>query len=352
MKKILFVTSDLDRGGAQRVLTILANEYQKKGWEVHIAMVLYNRIGYDVDENIFIHNLSRDGGNIKNLVYWIRGLRTLAKQVKPNIVVSFAGRVNMIAMMSILGMNIPVLVSERNDPLNDRRSKLEVELCKRFYSRANTVVFQTNYQREFYKKYCDKNSVVIGNPIAAPIYTGEHVSKDIVAVGKLMEQKNHSMLIKAFSQIADIYSDKNVHIYGKGELKESLQQQVDALNLENRVIFEGNIDNIFEVLHKHQYFVMCSNYEGLSNALLEAMTSGMMCISTNWNGVQDIIQDGENGLLVPIDDENVLVDKLKKVFDGYYDENAIKKNAIKKAEEYQTNRIIDQWYTAIEELCD
>ncbi|MBQ3559416.1 MAG: glycosyltransferase [Agathobacter sp.] len=352
MKKILFVTSDLDRGGAQRVLSILANEYTKRGWEVHIAMLLNNRIGYDVNEKILIHDLSKSGNYVKNILHWIKGLRAIASQVKPNIVVSFVGRVNMIAMMSTLGMHIPVLVSERNDPLNDRRSKLEVELCKRFYSHANRVVFQTNYQREFYKKYCSKNSVIIGNPIAAPIYTGEHVSKDIVSVGKLMEQKNHSMLIKAFAKIADIYPDKSVHIYGKGELKESLQQLVNELNLENRIVFEGNIDNIFPVLHKNEYFVMCSNYEGLSNALLEAMTSGMLCISTNWNGVQDIIQDGENGLLVPIDDEDALAEKLKKVFEGEYDETAIKRKAIKKAEEYQTKQIINQWYTAIEELCD
>lgn len=348
MKKILFVSSNMDRGGAQRVLSILANEYERKGWGVHIAMVLNNKIGYELAENIKIHDLSKRGAYIKNLIPWVIDIRALIKNVQPDVIVSFVGRINVITMCAGIGLNIPIIISERNDPANDRRSNVEVALCKMFYSKADCVVFQTHYQKEFYQGYCDDNGVIIGNPISAPIYEGEHCSKDIIAVGKLMKQKNHPMLIKAFAEVSKKYPEKKVHIFGDGELQSDLEKLIASLELEETVILEGNIKDVFEQLHKHQYFVMCSEYEGLSNALLEAMLSGMTCISTNWCGVEDVIADGINGYIVPRDDVHALVEKLEYIFSGCTNEQEVCMNAIAKGKEYQTAQIIDKWYEVIE----
>lgn len=345
MRKILFVTGGLGRGGAQRVITLLANEYVKNEWSVHMAMLLDNRIGYQINKDIVLHDLVRKGNYIKNVFGWVSDLKKLLKSEQPDIVLSFVGRVNIITMLAEQGTNIPIVISERNDPAHDRRSGLEIKLCKYFYGKADLVVFQTNYQKSFYGKHCEKNSVIIGNPIAAPIYRGKHNSQDIISVGKLMEQKNHPMLIKAFAKIADEYPNRKVHIFGDGELYKELQNLINELGMVGRVILEGNTDQVFDAFHKYQYFVMTSNYEGMSNALLEAMLSGMTCISTAWNGIEDIIKDGINGYLVPVGDENILADKLRRVFDS--DNKLISKAGIQTANIYKTENIISRWFEAL-----
>lgn len=348
MKQILFVTGNLGRGGAQRVISLLANEYAKAGWSVHMVTLLDNNVGYKINDDIILHDLSKKGSYYKNIISWIIGLRKLLKEVKPDVVLSFVGRVNIITMLAGYKLNIPIAVSERNDPAHDRRSKLEINFCKIFYSKADLVVFQTNYQKEYYGKFCSNNSVIIGNPIAALPYEGNHVSGDIISVGKLMEQKNHPMFIKAFAKIANKYPEKRAHIFGDGSLEKELQELINQLGMKDRILLEGNSDRIFDALHTHQYFIMTSNYEGLSNALLEAMISGMVCISTEWSGVEDVIDSEVNGYLTPLNDFNSLAELMCKVFES--DNKCVCNAGIQTAREYQSKKIIDNWFYEIDSI--
>lgn len=348
MKKILFVTGGLGRGGAQRVMSLLADEYVKAGWSVHMAMLLENEVGYQINSEIILHDLVRKGSYVKNVAGWLWDLRKLIQIEHPNVVLSFVGRINILTMLAGRGLGIPIVVSERNDPAHDRRSSFEIKLCRYFYGKADLVVFQTKYQKAFYGKRCEHNGVIIGNPIAADVYGGEHPNKDIISVGKLMNQKNHPMLIRAFATIADQYPEKSVHIFGSGGLKTELQSLIDQLGMSGRIILEGNSDRMIELLHEYQYFVMTSDYEGLSNALLEAMMSGMTCISTAWSGVEDVIRDGENGYLVPVGDVDELSRKISMVMDQ--DHTATDQEGIKTATAYKTESIIQNWFGALEKI--
>ncbi len=347
-KKILFVSGSLNRGGAQRVITLLADEYVRLGWSVHMAVLLENKVGYKISRQIEIHDIVRRGNQMKNATKWIRDIKRILETEKPNVVVSFAGRINMITMLAARGTGIPVLVSERNDPAHDRRSKPEQWLCKRFYGRADKVVFQTQYQARYYEKWCRENSVIIGNPISAHVYEGEHKKNDIVCVGKLMDQKNHPMMIRAFKQIAEEFSDKQVWIYGEGMKRAEIESLVRSEGLEGRIHLPGNSDHIFDILHENEYFVMCSNYEGLSNALLEAMISGMVCVTTAWNGVEEIVQDGINGYLVPVGDADALAEKLRMVFRSNND--SIKKQGVETGRRYCGEIVLQQWRQTIDGL--
>ena len=347
MQRILFVTGNLGKGGAQRVITLLANAYAQKGWSTHIAALEKMKVSYEISNDISIHTLKKKGSNFRSIPIWIKGLRQIIKTVSPDIIVSFVGRVNLITMLASGGLQIPVVLSERNDPQYDRRSKPEQWLCKAMYPKATKVVFQTNYQKEYYGKACAGNGVIVGNPIAAEEYNGAHESSDIICVGKLMAQKNHKMMISAFSRIAEKHPETNVHIYGEGQERSALQSMIDSAGLNGRVILEGNCDAIFEVLQKNKYFVMCSDYEGLSNALLEAMISGMICVSTDWNGVEDVIQHGKNGYITPRRDDAKLAELLDQLLSNNNMSN-ITTNAIETAAKYKLNEIIKIWFEEVE----
>ena len=348
MSKIIFVSGNLERGGAQRVMSLLANEYEAKGWQVSVAVLLDAHKGYELSSDVKIVNLSRKGNYLKNIPSWIRDLRSLYQRERPDVIVSFVGRINLITMVAAAGLGIPVIVSERNDPARDRRGAFEVWLCKLFYSRADRVVFQTNYQRSFYGDKVKRNAVIIGNPIAAQPYYGSHPSEDLVAVGKLMEQKDHSTLIRGFREIAEEFPGLKLHIYGEGSLRQALQQQIREFGLEDRVILEGNCKEIFPVMQRNRYFVMSSRYEGLSNALLEAMVSGMVCISTCWDGVEDVIQHGKNGYLVPCGDHLALADCLRDVL--CKEHGSLIGEAIRTGEFYLSENIMGCWFEAIESI--
>lgn len=105
MNKILFVSGGLGRGGAQRVITLLANEYVKKEWSVHLVTLLENKPGYHINSKVRLHDLTKSGRYIKNIIYWIRTLRKLIKEVRPSVIVSFVGRINIITMIAAKGLN-------------------------------------------------------------------------------------------------------------------------------------------------------------------------------------------------------------------------------------------------------
>lgn len=347
-KTIVFVAGSMRRGGAERVISLLANAYAGRGWSVHIVVLRANEVGYSLHDKIVIHDAVHSGSYIKNTFKWVHDIRRILTAEKPDVVVSFAGRINMLTMMAARGTGIPVLVSERNDPANDRRSKLEKWLCKRFYGKADKVVFQTQYQAKYYEKWCKNNSIVIGNPISAPVYDGEHEKKDIICIGKLMDQKNHPMMIRAFKMIADEFPGKHVYIYGEGTKRQELEAMVKEAGLERQIHLPGNSDHIFDIMHENEYFVMCSNYEGLSNALLEAMISGMVCVTTAWNGVGEIVNDGENGYLVPVCDDKALAEKLRIVLNA--DNEKIRQNGINTGKKFNSSEVMAQWCDAIDDL--
>lgn len=345
-RRILFVSGSMFRGGAQRVISLLANDYASSDWSVHIALLIDNKIEYSIDDSIVIHDISHKGNRLKYFAKWVDELKHVIIEVKPDVIVSFAGRINVITLLANRGTGIPVLVSERNDPSRDRRSDFERWLCKKLYKKADRVVFQTKYQASFYDKCCKNNGIIIGNPISAPVFYGIHENKDIICVGKLMDQKNHPMIIKAFSKIADEFPDRQVYIYGDGRKRDELEQMINDCKMTSRIHLMGNTPDIFSVMQKNEFFVMCSDYEGLSNALLEAMMSGMVCITTSWNGVDEFVTDGVNGYLVPVNDCDALAVKLADVLRA--DNSGVRANAIVTASGYSSERVISDWRAAIE----
>lgn len=342
-KHITFILGSLGRGGAEKVVSILSNDYSKRGWKVDIILLLFNNIDYNINKNVRIFDFTgKYKHRIANLPNWIKNIRSYMKQNRPDIILSFAARINIITYIASIGYTKKIFVSERNDPKKDGRTKLIDLATKYIYPKTNGVIFQTKRAKSYFQKV--KNGIIIPNPIEVSTIANENKSKKIVAVGRLTKQKNHKMLINAFSRIIQEFPEYKLEIYGQGELKEELLNQVKELKLENSVYFMGNVSNIHECISDADVFVLSSDYEGLSNALLEAMMMGLPCISTNCAGSDEYVKNNENGILVPVNDEDLLSESIRKML---LDDEFRKKcgaRARKDSYVYYKDNILNNWH--------
>lgn len=343
MKKILFVIGDMERGGAQRVVSILANNLCEE-YNVSIGVLLENGSAYELNPKINILELGNGSRSyIKRAPRLVANLRACIKKEGYDLIVSFVGRVNLVTIVANSFLGVPLIISERNDPEYDNRNKLEKMICRLLYAIPQKVIFQTHYQKEWYGKRCEHNGVIIGNPIAMQPYYGNHEKQGIVAVGKLMPQKNHKLLIDAFSMISSKITD-DIFIFGEGNEELELKEYAKNKDVSNRINFCGNIQNVDEMMKEMPIYVMTSNYEGLSNSLIEAMMNGMICISTKWNGVEDLIRDGCNGFLVEKNNALQLAEKIQAVLDMDQElKSEISREAINTAYSYHLDNILNKW---------
>lgn len=346
--KISFFIGSMQRGGAERVISILANDYCRRGWDVDVVVLLNNKVEYDLDDRIHIEDLSRQGsGYLKNAAFWLISIRRYLKKQKPDKVISFVGRINALVLTAAQGLKLPIIISERNDPNRDGRGVLMQKYCNKIYRRAERIVFQNKYQQSCFCQELISRSVIIPNPIQVETVASEQRLHRIVSVGRLMPQKNQKMLIDAFFAIYKTHPEYILDIYGEGPLRESLQQQIDALGLTEAVTLHGNVSHVHRESANAEVFVLSSDYEGLSNALLEAMMMGLPCITTNYPGVEEIIQDGENGLLVPCGDVSALAETISGLLEDSKRMDNLTCNARETSKAYCVDVVLEMWHKAI-----
>lgn len=348
-KRIAFILGSMNRGGAERVISLLANNYAAKDWKVDIIVLLSGKCGYKLNENIKIISLAEKGkSRISQLPCWLLGIRRYLKNNKPNTILSFAARINIIVAIAGLGIKKHLVVSERNDPAADGRSVFVRLATNIIYKMVQKVVFQTKWAQSCFPESVRKNSVIIYNPISVNEKSLGLKSKIIISAGRLENQKNHSLLIDAFKPIHDSYPEYKLYIYGEGTLRDSLERKVQNLGLSGAVMMPGNIENIHHKLAQAEMFVLSSNYEGLSNALLEAMMMGLPCISTNCAGSNEVIEDGVNGLLVPIGSTSKLTEAMRRIILDKKFANQLGYNAAKSSFIFDSVNVIKQWEYVLE----
>lgn len=348
-KKILFVLGSMGRGGAERVISILSQHFAEDGWDVTIGLLLNFKVDYVLRENVKVVDLTGGGGSrILRLPKWIGGIRGLVKKENPDVIVSFAARINVIVQAACIGLKKRIIVSERNDPYMDGRSRFVDFMTSILYPKADAVVFQTKRASSYFDKLKLKNSLIISNPISvehtAEVGNGEF----IVSVGRLTKQKNQKLLIEAFSDIAGKHPNTKLVIYGEGELRSELEALIDELGLTDRVSLPGNVPNVHEMIKGASAFVLSSDYEGLSNALLEAMMMGLPCISTRCAGSDEYIADGENGLLVDIGSREQLAVAINKMLSDRDAALMMGKAAKESSKMFEKSYVVELWHNVIE----
>lgn len=349
MKKRLLITmGSMEYGGAERVISLISDDFAKRGWEVWIAMILYNKVDYVLNENVHVVDLTGgDASRLRRLPGWLLGIRRLVRQVQPDCILSFAARVNVVTQIACLGLDCPVVVSERNDPYMDGRSRGVDVLTSLLYPKAKAVVFQTRRAAGYFNKLKLKNCSIIPNPITIHAHRTAAKPGRIVTAGRLAPQKNHKMLLDAFSRICGDFPQAELTIYGDGPLLSETRAYIEKLHLENRVSLPGGVTDIHNRIADAQVFALSSDYEGLSNALLEAMMMGIPCVSTDCAGSDEYIEDGVNGCLIPVGDTDAMEKALRKLLSDPEQAEKMALLGAQTASCLEKNQILARWYQII-----
>lgn len=325
-KRLLFLIPSLTNGGAERVMTTIANNLCKD-CDVRIATFTDSKIFYKLDERVEVVSLGQNVNRNNKLTYmWTAGkggivlIFKLIAQIlkyKPHSVLSFLQATNLFSVcLKMIGViRCPLVVSERCDPTV--RGKFDKWFERNFYLFATTVVCQGEAVTKFFKEKHRKKLAVIPNPISADAiperYTGER-KKTIVGIGRLENQKNFQMLIRAFSRLDERFKDFTLEIYGGGNKENELNALIEELGLKDRAFLMGVKPNVMHHVKDRALYVMSSNYEGFPNALAEAMATGLPVISTDFStGVAKDIVKEQNGIVIPVGDEDALVSAMTEI---------------------------------------
>ncbi len=360
--KILFMIPRLTYSGAPKMMAWVANNMAKKGHEVHLVTFFSEEQARVLHENVETHSLgvrqseSRLVRNTTGMAKTLSALHKTVRKVKPDIVVSFLDSVGYVYLpIGRLLTKSKFVASERVDPYSYRGKLSKIRFFLMRY--ANGTVFQTDGAREFFadRKGIYNKSTVIANPVVLSAET-EAMLKDvpaysqrdkrIVTVGRLsLRQKRQDILFDAFKIFHDTHSDYKLVIYGDGEDKDKIQKLIDEKGLSDCVLLAGRTDKVEEKIFNAKAFVLTSDFEGIPNALIEAMSIGVPSVSTDCSpgGAKLLIKDGENGFLVPRGDAKAIADRLCEVVDNEVVSKTFSENGPLISKTFSEDVITEKW---------
>ena len=349
---LTLIISSLNAGGAERVLSELANHWARNGYKV--SLVTLAPAGslpfYPLDQRVDLHQLNKSGAEpsagkrLKKLVARIYCLRKLLKVLNPDIIISFMDMVNLTVLLSCFNLKIPVIVSERTHPAYHRLPALYSVLRKILYKMADKVVVQTSSAASYFKNLTSveilPNAVAIPTPIKQDFNT---FVKNIISTGRLCPYKGFDTLIRAFANLIKIHPQLNLTIYGEGQERHALEQLIQSLHLADKVHLPGTTKNIYEALAAADLFIFPSRYEGFPNALCEAMAVGLPVIASDCSGSRDIVREGIDGRLFPVGDEAALTRLALELLDDAGQRQRLAQNAQAICERFDAARIFALW---------
>lgn len=346
--KIMFVVGSLAGGGAERVVSELSSRLSEQGHEVYVALIASAKTVYGISEKVVVLDCTRR--------YMVPGLgfvkrtmqiRKMIVKYRPDAVISFTVAVNLYSVLSCIGTGTHLVLAERNDPRFDPVKKGSRIARKLLYPLADSFVFQTEGEKEFFSEELQKRSAVIFNPVNPDIpdpFIGER-KRTFVAVSRLEPQKNIKMAIDAFKKVSENYPDFLFEIYGVGSLKEDLDNYIKDQDLLGKVLLKGVSNSVYEEIRDCFAFLLPSDYEGMSNSLIEAMALGLPAISTDHpsGGAREIIADGVNGFLIPVGDSASMAEKMLQLIGSRDLQKKISDEAVKIREILDIDKICNQW---------
>ncbi len=346
--KIVFILGSLGQGGAERVVANLANYYSENGHKVSILMLLENNVEYDLNSEIKIEFLETQRKNmVSSFLEYTKKIRENKHFGQADIVVSFFARINVMSILANKNRKNRLIISERNDPKRDGRDVFTKMLTKVLYRKADVCVFQTPYARRCFPKLKEERCRIIENPITVTVPEREkNLTGRIVNVGRLVPQKNQEMLIKAFANVAKQLEQYRLEIYGEGALRGELQTLIDELGMSSRIFLKGNSQKIFEVVYDADLFVLSSDFEGMSNALMEAMALKTPILTTDVAGVSELLKDN-SAMIVPRKDQLALENAMTECILNYNRTEKYTINAKKTVSSFDIKIVSKKWNDAI-----
>lgn len=355
-KVIAFYIGSLARGGAERVMVNLASYFKEQNYTVYLVTKMVDEPEYDVPDGVtrIIADITKDeetSSRIGNLKRRIQKLKNIWSDIKPDIIVSFIRKNNLMAIASAKGLGIPVVVSIRSNPARELQGKMIKPVSFFMFRFAKGIVMQTTQAKAYLPKYLQKKAVIMPNSLSVQFAQMEPATdrkNEIVTVGRIDNNKNQKMLIEVFHEIEEDYPSWSLHLYGDGEKKKGLEQEYAS----DRIVFHGQVPDVINYIKDSSVFVLPSRQEGMPNALIEAMALGMAVISTDCpcGGPADLIEQDVNGILIPVDDAKQLKKEMIRVIEAKELRDEMGGNAHKIIDILHPDVVNGMWKEYIESL--
>ncbi|MBD5456692.1 MAG: glycosyltransferase family 4 protein [Lachnospiraceae bacterium] len=363
MLKILFHLNCFEQGGAERVVSNLANQFVQEDYEIIAATEWQGENEFQLDRrvkrvHVGLKKQDEGKGRIAKIRLRFRYLRDLIKEEKPDIVIAFTRRPNYRALISSFGTGVPVITAVRQDPRSYYNTLADKILIPLLYPKAAGCVFQTREQMKYFPKGLQKRSEIILNPVNDKylnVPAPEKKEKLVVQSGRLVEFKNQAMLLEAFLRVHEKHPDYTLKIYGEDSFdgtKERLEKIIRENHAESYITLMGGSDELEKELPKAEVYAFSSDYEGMPNALLEAMALGMSVVATDCpcGGPRTVIMNEENGLLIPVGDKEAMADGISRLIEDKEFADKLGSNARKISGRIEGKTILEQWKTYIEKI--
>ena len=354
MKKIMFIAQGISDGGSEKVASILSNYFVNNGYAVKYVCFYNSNTEYILDNKIEIVNVNKSTSknSLKRELMRNRLLRYEINEYQPTIIISF---INIMALLLFQIRGIPVVYSLRNNPFKIEKRKFLFFLKKIQFTFAKGVVFQSESARKCFNKKIQNHSVVFPNPINVrnlPYWDIKNRNNAFVTLCRLNKQKNIPLLVNSFVRFHEKNNQFILEIYGQGELQENISQLISFHKAQDYIFLKGRTSNPEEVLSKSFAFCLSSDYEGLSNSMLEALAIGIPCICTDCppGSAKEYIIDGYNGYLTTVGDEDSFIYKMNLLVSNQNDLAIIHKNSILIRELIDSEVICKKWVNLIEKL--
>lgn len=353
--KIFLIIPSLGPGGAERVISTLANKWATiNNCSIHLVLLSSAPDFYNIDPRITTHRIGYHGGQrmFGKVVSVLRGmlsLRRLLKQHRPDVVLSFIREANIFSLLAATGLDLKIIISERDSP-NSSVSPLYSKLRKITYKKSAGIIVQTEQYKNFITTETGNERIkIIPNPVRQ--ITPGNASKEriIINVGRLINEKGHSYLLRSFAKTRNTMEWK-LTILGDGPLKERLEDEARALGISERVNFVGATKDVDSWLSRSSIFAFSSVSEGFPNALAEAMSAGLPCVSFNCvAGPQDLITDEVSGFLVNVGDIDAMAAKLDELISSGDLRERLSLEARAVAANLNIDKISNDYYTFLSE---
>ena len=346
-KKVLLVVGSLSAGGAERVTVDLYDYLIDHEWDAHLFVAYWG----DSSTRIYaprhlgnVHHACATTNSIALSLVNLAALRRLLKIVKPDWVVSLGASYSLIAASGVF-KKCKVLLSERNWP-KAYYSAAEMARVERTYENATAIVFQTDDAKGCFKKEVQRKSVVIPNPAPdnLPVWEGGE-SKDIIYYGRLDAQKRPEMALEAFEAFKEAHPGFTLEFYGVGSQESALRTAVVNKGLSGAIRFHGVSRQIHSIASKSRMYLNTSDYEGISNAMLEALSMGVPCVCTDCGGggARLAIDNGKNGLLVLCNDAKAMAKAMSELVSNPSFAELLSKNAISSMSRFSKESVLSKW---------
>ena len=354
-KRIVFVFRNMGAGGAQKIEAFVANALYEQGYEIVAINMSPEEKTVNINKKIQVVDLYYDDilkeknillRTIKKKTYLDKLKKEIVK-INPDAVVSFLCDVVRITVLALKGNHIPIIGSERGDPFI--LSQKRFEKYRKAYCACRGVVFQLPNVKKKYNLPEEVFQKIIANPCVPRkdnfVKRNDNDSHIILSAGRMCRQKRFDVLIDAFNEVYKKYPEYRLIIYGDGPLRGKLIEKVQTMESKYAIEFPGSVENVFGISYNAEMFVLSSDYEGIPNVLLEAMATGIPCVSTDCSpgGASFILKNGELGLISPCGDSHALAENMIELIKDAPLRNRMGLRGMSVIDEYNEDTIKRQW---------